>query len=432
MRALFLLGLLVAVGCSSKTETPPNVEAGAGATALSAKPAASASASSATASASARPDAGRPAAPTAAARTAALKDLNEGRKLSRAKDWTKALEVLDRALAVMPDDPRILSEVGWAALQANRLDRAEQANARALANAKEPLLRAPILYNIGRVAEARGKPDAARRAYTESLALRTNAEVKRRLDLLPTAAVTAAASSSGAAPAPAGGCMQGFPDVAALCRCLGSEGKEDFFVPETTKFTCARKATKPLGDGRFSVVEAGGEEMGERSHLLVVQEAGRVRRLETLGTDYEPGAFGVHNQATVLGGESRNVGGHTVVVVHSVQDDNDFNMAGLELCEYHAKLDTVCAVGDKAGETRCTPPIATEVTSGCGPGVVPEEKDLDDDTREALREIKKNATSKSTKAEWSIAPDGKVTVTIKSGPPDLLPPAARSPAPLWK
>ncbi|MFO0741547.1 MAG: tetratricopeptide repeat protein [Labilithrix sp.] len=410
---LGVLGLVASVACS-RSEPPRPVDADAR------------SAAPPDATAPSAADARSAAPPSAADRAAAIAALGEGRKLSRAKDWSKALEAFDRALAVMADDPRILSEVGWAAFQANRLDRAEQANARALANTKEPLVRAPILYNVGRVAEARNRPDAARKAYRESLALRTNKEVKRRLDALGTA-------DTSTEPVPDGlGCKQGFPDVAALCRCLKEEGKDDLFVPTSSKFKCGRVGTSSLGDGRFGVVEAGGEELGEVAHLLVVNEAGRVRWLRSLGSDYEPGAFGVHNQASVIGGETRNVAGHTIVIVHSAQDDNDFNMAGLELCEYHAKLDTVCAIGEGAGETRCTLPIPVEARSGCGPGVTPDPKEMDDDLRETLAELKKNATSSSVKAEWTIGADGKVAVTVVSGTSDLISVAAKDPAPLWK
>lgn len=403
-----------AVGLVACTRTEPVKDAGA--------PDAGTDAARPAPTASAVVDAGPP---SAEARAAGLKALDEGRKLSRAKDWSKALAAFDRALLVMPDDARVLSEVGWAAFQANRLDRAEEANARALANAKEPLLRAPILYNVGRVAEARGKPDAARKAYKESLSLRANAEVKRRLDVLAVDASATASDEPGLA------CRESFPDVTAMCRCLGGD-KDGLFVPEWVKFSCGRRATSSLGDGRFGVVEAGGEEGGERAHLLIVQEAGRVRWLRNLGTDYEPGAFGVHNAAHVSGGESRNVAGHTVVVVHSVQDDNDFNMAGLEVCTYHAKLDTICAIGEKAGETRCTQPIATDVTSGCDVGVEPDPKEMDDDMRATIRDIKKNATHRAAKAEWTIGNDGKVSVSIISGNPDLLSVEARNPAPLWR
>lgn len=407
--AFVLLGSGLAVVACSRTQPTAPVDSGVDA-AFSAD------------AASAVVDAGPP---SAEARAAGLKALDEGRKLSRAKDWSKALEAFDRALVVMPDDARVLSEVGWAAFQANRLDRAEEANARALANAKEPLVRAPILYNMGRVAEARGKPDAARKAYKESLALRTNAEVKRRLDALVVDASTASSDEPGL------GCRESFPDVTAMCRCLGKD-KDNLFVPEWVKFSCGRRGTNPLGDGRFGIVEAGGEEGGERAHLLIVSEANRVRWLRNLGSDYEPGAFGVHNQAHVLGGESRNVAGHTVVIVHSKQDDNDFNMAGLELCEYRAKLDTICAIGEKAGETQCTPPIPVDVTSGCDVGVQPDEKDMDEDMRETIRDIKKRATHRTVKTEWTIGNDGKVAVTIISGNPDLLSAEMRNLPALWK
>ena len=140
------------------------------------------------------------AALSASDRTTVLKALEEGRRKSRVKDFFGALSAFDRALALAPDDARVLSEVGWAALNAGDLTRADAANRRALANVKEKTLRAQILYNAGRVAEAKKDSEAARKAYAESLALRDNAEVKKRLDGVSGSGATAASSCTTTAP----------------------------------------------------------------------------------------------------------------------------------------------------------------------------------------------------------------------------------------
>lgn len=371
-------------------------------------------------------------APTPSARAQALRDLDAGRRLSRAKEWSAALAAFDRALAVMPDDARVLSEVGWAAFQANELTRAEAANARALANANEPLVRAPILYNAGRVAEARGRPDAARKAYRESLALRDNAEVKKRLAGLP---VDAGPDEDDDAVARLG-CRGSFADIRALCKCFeAAQTKDDaLMVPSFAKFTCGRVASKSLGDGRLGVVDVGSgpEEPGERQHLLVMREGTKTRWLAVLGTDYEPGAFGVHNSAGAKDGEARTVNGHAVAVVRSVQDDFDSNMAGLEACTFKANYETVCALSDVPGETKCTPRIPLEAASACGPNPDLNPKELDENARAALDDLKKTATASSVRTSWKLSDDGKVNVTVLEGKRDLVGPAALNPAPLWK
>lgn len=349
---------------------------------------------------------------TAAQRTAVLHDLDAGRKLARAKDWKGALAVYDRALALAPDDARILSEVGWAAFQANELARAEAANQRGLASTKDTLLRAQVLYNAGRVAEARGNKEAAKSFYGDSLALRDNTEVKSRF-----------ASLGGAVddvpePLP---CKQPHASADAMCACLVA-AKDGVMAMWDEKPSCTKVAgAAPLGDGRLATILWGGETLGEKVHVLAVREGTTTRPIADLGRDYEPGAFGVHNEAAVKGGEPRIVGGRTVVVVRSEQNDNDFNMAGLELCSHHAKLETVCALGDTPGSSRCTPAIPVESQAGCGPGVEPDPSELDDDTRAAMAEVKKRASSSRATAAWTIADDGKVTVRFVSGSRDLIP-----------
>lgn len=362
---------------------------------------------------------------TAQQRAVVLRELKEGRRLSRAKDWAGAIKAFDRALAIAPDDARVLSEVGWAAFQANDLARAESANKRALANAKEPEIRAPILYNMGRVAEAKGQNDVAKKAYGESLALRDNAEVKKRLTSI---GGTPPSTETGLDAAAGLHCKEGAPSIEALCTCLAKHDDE-LMTLVGEKSTCKKMPSAPILHARLSVMEWGTDGGGERVHLLVLREGDKYRPVAELGRDYEPGAFGVHNNAEVKGGEVKKVHGHDVVVVKSEQNFSDSNLAGIEMCIENQKLETVCALSDAAGATKCTQ-IAVDVESGCTLGVEPEPGDVDEETRKTVEALKKAKTTRS-KASWAIAEDGKLTVQVVSGPRDGIPARMLRPFALW-
>jgi len=97
----------------------------------------------------------------------------EGRRLHGEEDYAGAIEAFERALELLPDDARTLSELGWAQIFAGRLEAAESSLRRAEAGVgDDDRLRASILYNLGRVAEARGADAAAIEAYQRSLRLR--------------------------------------------------------------------------------------------------------------------------------------------------------------------------------------------------------------------------------------------------------------------
>lgn len=404
--------LLPLLSACSKTEPPQAADAGAPVTSVAAP-------ASASPKANAR-DAG--ATLTAQQRATVLRELKEGRRLSRAKDWPGAIKAFERALAVSPDDARVLADLGWVAFQANDLARADSANKRALANAKEPQLRAPILYNVGRVAEAKGEKDVAKKAYTESLALRENAEVKKRLDGLGGSAPSGTEDPAGAL-----ACKDGATSIDALCKCLLS--RDDLMTLGDDKPTCKKMESAPILHPRLSILEWGTDGTGERVHLLVVREGDKFRPVAELGRDYEPGAFGVHNEAEVKGGELQRVHGHELVVVKSEQHDNDANLAGIELCIDDRKLDTVCAMGEAVGSTKCAQ-VATEAQVGCVLGVEPDEAELDDETRKTIAALKKAGPAARTKASWSIAPDGTLTVGLTSGSRDAYP-ASLKPVHVW-
>jgi hypothetical protein len=343
-----------------------------------------------------------------AERAAFLGPLNEGRKKSRAKDWPGAMADFERALSVAPNDARVLAEMGWAALNANELAKAETANRRALALTKEPKLRAQILYNTGRVAEAKKDMEAARSAYAASLALRDNAEVKKRL------------AQVGGPKEPSVACAEGAPSIDALCACL-MKGDSAPFVMANEKTVCAvDPSSLTLGSPKLSVVRYGAEMLGERIYMLAARNGAALTPLTEIGRDYEPGAFGVHNEAEVMGASSKVFGARTVVVVKSQQRDNDQNMAGLELCSQSEELESVCAVGDAPGKTRCfTVPVS--ISAGCGAGVDVDPVDLDAETRQTIEDMKARWSRSEVKLSWALSDDGKVVVQRSSGDASLIP-----------
>lgn len=111
----------------------------------------------------------------------------EGRRLHSAEDYEGAVAAFGRALDIAPGQPRTLSEQGWAALFAGRLELAHAVLIRAeamMADEGDTRLHASILYNLGRVADAQGNAEAATDAYQRSLRLRPHPAAYRHLSAI--------------------------------------------------------------------------------------------------------------------------------------------------------------------------------------------------------------------------------------------------------
>lgn len=350
----------------------------------------------------------KPPAPSSSDKSRLAKHLAEGRKLSKKKDYKAAIAELEKALEVSPKDARVLGEIGWAALHDGDLKRAKDANRKALASTAEPKQRAQVLYNIGRVAEEEKDNEAAKRAYGESLVLRDNAEVKKRFE-----AVGGDVQSLGVR---FGTCTQGHDSIEALCGCLKKHSSE--LISMDSPATCELdKAAPKLGDPRLSIVRLRSEEGASDGAILIAKDGSQLRAVANLGEAYEPGAFGVHNTVEVTGSGTRKLGDKTLVIVKTSLSHNDSNLAGLELCHDDEVVHALCVLGTP---TTCRP-ITVEMDSGCGPGVEPDPKDMDEETKAAVEEIRKNATQSKAKASYEIEDSGKVKVKLVEGSADMLP-----------
>ena len=129
-----------------------------------------------------------------------LVHLQQGRALVHADRYTEALAAFDAALVLNPTNERLLSEISWADFLSGDPSRAQAAGELSVQLAGEaPDVAGASLYNLGRIAQAQGALPLAARHYTDSLAVRDNLTVQKRLDALTAqdiapAAVAAAGS----------------------------------------------------------------------------------------------------------------------------------------------------------------------------------------------------------------------------------------------
>ncbi|HVJ91945.1 MAG TPA: hypothetical protein VM580_19225 [Labilithrix sp.] len=385
-RRLLACSLLVSVACS---KSPTSGGPGDGGGAVDARAADAAPLEAVRDAAAARP--------TADVRAQVTRALSEGRTSARAKDWPRAVATFERGLSVAPNEATLLAELGWAAFNAGDLAKADAAAQRGLASTKQPNLRAQILYTSGRIAEAKKDRPGAQRAYADSLALRDNAEVRRRLEAV------------GGPPDDSLTCSRGSESIDALCTCLQRFASR-LMTLAGQKIGCrVLPVSLSLGTPRLSVVRWGTaeDEGGEAEYLLVARDGTTYRPVAELGRDFEPGAFGVHNVSKVVGGEVKKLLNREVVVVKSEVRNTDMNLAGLEECTDNEDRETVCTIGSGTKPTRCfVVPVSSQ--SGCGPGVEPDE--LDEDAKQALEERKAEWKTTSQRLTWSLTADGKLVV----------------------
>ncbi|MCU0654421.1 MAG: tetratricopeptide repeat protein [Polyangiaceae bacterium] len=273
-----------------------------------------------------------------------VRELAEGRKLAQAKKWSEAMARYEEALKARPEDPRVLAEMGYASLHGGELERARGFHRRALRGATEPGLRASILFNEGMVEEKKGEVDAARRHYEASLALRPSAIVQGRLEKLG-----------------GQGCDARFPSRKALEECMRQREAPDLFLrdPKGAVFFAEEGRDK----SGLVVLQWGQQDGPEHPYFLMAEGAWGARRLALLGSDYEPGAFGVHNKGRFERFERRKIGAREVVLVWWGQSNHDSNMAGLQTDSYESRNLTVCVLPEAPGEPRCPVSIPLEETT---------------------------------------------------------------------
>jgi Flp pilus assembly protein TadD len=297
--------------------------------------------------------------------------LVEGRRLHHKKEYAAAVKAFDQALVAAPDDARALFELGWSAMFAGDLARAESVTRRVLAESHDADIRGGAFYNLGRILERRGLVADALASYHQSLVERRNATVTERLEKLQAAA--AHVEDSLRAQPLAGP----YPTLAAYCSA---------HVPaETSRFVCDAASDElgeyegppaivtpsaPYEEVRIFVTASPLFDSGEVGsgevfyHLALRTKAGWFVSDE-LATVYNPGAFGISASIETSAFAERQVipGGAPEIVLRFAVSVRDSNMAGAEANFTNSTAELVCGIG-ASGAPSCTRPL--EIASDGG------------------------------------------------------------------
>jgi hypothetical protein len=112
--------------------------------------------------------AARPSPPSREALAARAGDIGAGRAAMKRGDTAAAVAAFSRALEVLPDDPQVLGERGFAKLNAADDAAARVDFQRAIDLGGAPALRAQLYFNVGLLEEKHGDAHAARVAFARS------------------------------------------------------------------------------------------------------------------------------------------------------------------------------------------------------------------------------------------------------------------------
>ena len=367
--ALFILEvvLFATIGCVDRpSRDAPTAEASSGSSGDSASSVASASGPKVI-TAKAKPAPKSDPALDGTKRKAYVKALEEARALHRKKDFKGAIKGFQRALDIIPDDARALSELGWSAFNAKDLGLAEGSLGKAIARTTDPQLRGSTLYNLGRVHEDEGDKRRAVVDYTESLRARLSAVVLARLATLDVAAAQAfdlLAPKSALGP---------FGDLSAACSavtktlverqpgakvtCDPEAASGSFFVGAveaadvTTPWLAARVITT-CTDSMSSCATG-------TVHLAMQTKAdGKWYVATDVESAYNPGAFGIYESVAgeKIEVKDRVVGGFPEVVLQLRHDRSDSDLGWNEVESYITESMLLCGLGP-SGVPSCTRPI---------------------------------------------------------------------------
>jgi tetratricopeptide (TPR) repeat protein len=321
--------------------------------------------------------------------------LEQGRKLTKAGDHEGGIKHYHEALAIEPSNAAALAELGWAALLANQLDLAQGATSQALTFSRKPEQQGMILYNLGRVAEARGLNDEAITQYRESLERRPNATVQTRLDgLLATTTV-----------APV---REGLPqlasavaDLGAACKLLADQKCVDLYTMNDNACTCT--APKDEGGG-WALLELGEADSQNLQWYPAVKTSTGWIVFDTIAWIYNPGMMGIFEEVQwtppalldlLPGGESE-----WVLAFHKDRGDSDMGVNEYESETY--SMTVVCA--REGADAWCTAPLLRDYT-------YTRDVEFEDAEYEGADEIEHEGLPINTKFSCELELGSKVTVT---------------------
>ncbi|MFO7565384.1 MAG: tetratricopeptide repeat protein [Enhygromyxa sp.] len=296
--------------------------------------------------------------------------LNEGRALTKKGDHAGGIAKYREALEIDASEVTVLGELGWAAFLSGDLELAHRTTAQALKFQRDGKRRGMLLYNLGRIEEARENLPDAIEHYRASLAARPgNEAVQARLDKLVETQNAMANMGS------AGGELEGperieanaslallasdLSDLAAACKVIEEQRCEDFTLDVDDPCACDPKLLATPGvDDSWGLLQLGGDSSGQAAWFPAVKtDRGWTVFAEVLYT-YNPGAFGIYEEAQLGASTVEPLlakGTQLVLRLSKSRLDRDMGLNEIETEDYEALV--VCARHETGAS--CTRPLIT-------------------------------------------------------------------------
>jgi tetratricopeptide (TPR) repeat protein len=361
------LFLLLGAACGDRSPTTLAPTASASSVAIASGSAAPSGSATAASSAAQRPN-----------QRVVAKALARGRELAQDGKWVDAVKAFKEATTADPENPICYAELGWAELQGADIEAAGSSTQRGLELVRDAKTKASLLYNRGRVEEAKGDKAAAQKSYEASLALRPNDAVQKRLESLGGKAPAAAPIARPPT------CAKTFATVAAACDCLVTE-RASFGLSKEDEASCAAVEVESAGSTRpleIVRVSAGAESV----LWVLVDVKGRLQPAATIEGEVLPKKLlepikGDATIASVLFERTSTASGKTV----------------------RTTAELLCVLGDRKGAPGCPLEVPHAVAE--------------------LKEKKPDADRTVTFSR-TVKADGTVLVKKQAGPKDLVPSGA--------
>lgn len=338
---------------------------------------------------------------TKATRAEYKRHLQAGRTLAKGAKWPEAITELEAALAAIPGDDRALGELSYAYMASGDAAKARKAGREAVLAATEPKIKAAALYNLGRVEEA-DAPDKAAALYKESLALRPNKTVEKRLADLATRITTQPVASACATPMP----------EADLCACLRKTVADAFEAG--ADIACELEPTAVAG---FKLARYAMSELNEEAVDVVAVTPAGAAVVGSLAYIYNPGAFGISEEWRLDGVREEPLGDRTIVRFESSKHRQDSDMGIDEVEQEDSKNLVVCVRDPKGGLPTCPLDVDVAYTYERDRIGLAEAGELDDvsDLQTPGLPIKSE-----TKLAVTLGPDGVAQIRAERGRSDAV------------
>ncbi len=279
--------------------------------------------------------------------------LKKGRKQVRAGKVEAGVKTFREALALDPNNARLLGELGFAALKLSDHALARRASRDCVRHSLDPKISGSCYYNLGRALEAEEDLAGAAEAYRQSLLARPgNKIVVQRLDELADA-----------------GSLKG-SDQPALARCGGISCEPE----ESVEALCVRLQARVRkmaglgGEGEEAGCEVAARQvidgndlkevalllvedsdgLGEAWYYLAMKSSTGWINASEIGYLYNPGVFGISEEAEVeVSIEDLIPGGDLEVVVELRINHADSDMSVAEEVFIRREQRTICELGSE-------------------------------------------------------------------------------------